>query len=56
MAASGSVRLTRIVTNTGKRIFSVRETLRGVSITIMRSFSVVSSFMIGGWMTGTSAI
>ena len=40
----------------GNRIFSVRLTLRGASITILRSLSVVSSFMMGGWMTGTSAM
>ena len=40
----------------GKMIFSRVPTSRGGFILIKRSFFVVSSFMIGGWMTGTNAI
>ena len=40
----------------GKRIFSVLETWRGVSMMTWRSFSVVRKRMMGGWITGTSAI
>ena len=40
----------------GKMIFSVLLTSRSWSITTMRSFFVVSSFMIGGWMMGTRAM
>ena len=32
------------------------ETGRSCSILILRSFSVVKSFMIGGWIIGTSAM
>ena len=56
MAASGRVRATMMVTMMGKRIFSVLETRRGAVMTILRSFSVVRAFMIGGWITGTSAM
>ena len=40
----------------GKTIFSIFETGRRVSITTARSFLVVSSFMMGGWMMGTRAM
>ena len=55
-AAEGSSRETKIVTMMGKMIFSVLLTSRSCFISIWRSFLVVSSFMMGGWMTGTSAI
>ena len=40
----------------GKRIFSVFDTGRSWRILILRSFSVVSMRMIGGWITGTRAM
>ena len=40
----------------GKRMRSSLETGRSVCILILRSFSVVSARMMGGWMTGTRAI
>jgi hypothetical protein len=40
----------------GNRIFSSLETDLGGFIFICRSFLLVSSFMIGGWITGTRAI
>ncbi len=55
-AAEGTSRATKMVTTMGKMIFSVLETWRRGFMTILRSFSVVSSFMMGGWITGTSAI
>ncbi len=41
---------------TGKIIFSRLETFRGGFMRIKRSSRVVSNRMIGGWMTGTSAM
>ena len=35
---------------------SVLDTSRSCSILILRSLSLVSSFMIGGWIIGTSAM
>ena len=55
-AVVGRSRHTTIVTIIGKRIFSSLDTGRSCSILILRSFSVVKSFMIGGWMIGTSDI
>ena len=40
----------------GKMIRSRRDTCRDGFIRIRRSCLVVSSFMIGGWMTGTRAM
>ena len=40
----------------GKMTFSVLETGRSWVILTLRSFLVVSARMMGGWMTGTSAI
>ena len=40
----------------GKMTFSVLETLRSWVILIFRSFSVVSACMIGGWISGISAM
>ena len=40
----------------GKRIFSSLETGRSCTIFILRSSSVVSRRMIGGWMIGTRAM
>ena len=40
----------------GNIIFSSFDTGRSCSITTIRSFLVVSAFMIGGWMMGTSAM
>ena len=55
-AAEGTSSATKMVTTMGKMIFSFLLTSRRGFITIWRSFSVVSSFMMGGWITGTSAI
>ena len=54
--ASGTMKATISVTATGNMIFSLFVTGRKLSITMARSFFVVSSFIIGGWITGTSAI
>ena len=55
-AAEGTSSATNTVTTTGKKIFSFLLTSRRGRMTIWRSFSVVSAFMMGGWITGTSAI
>ena len=55
-ASGGTNRATKTVTTTGKKIFSFLLTSRRGFITICRSFSVVSAFIIGGWITGTSAM
>ena len=55
-AAEGSSRLTIMVTAMGKMIFSFLETGRSCSITMERSFLVVRARMMGGWITGTSAM
>ena len=47
-AVVGRIIHTTMVTIIGNRIFSSLETGRSCSILILRSFSVVSSFMIGG--------
>ncbi len=55
-AVVGRIITTTIVTIIGKRIFSSFETGLSCSILILRSFSVVRSFIIGGWIIGTSDI
>ena len=55
-AADGSRKETRMVTAIGKTMRSRLETTRSCSMRTMRSFLVVSAFMIGGWMIGTSAM
>ena len=55
-AASGSRKAQSSVIRSGKQIFSSLPTVRSWLILILRSFSVVQSFMIGGWMIGTSAM
>ena len=55
-AVSGISRMTMMDTATGKMIFSSLETARGCSILILRSLSVVSSRMMGGWIIGISAM
>ena len=55
-AALGTSRATNAVTAIGKTIFSFLETVRRASMRIMRSFFVVRPRMMGGWMTGTSAM
>ena len=55
-AVVGRINTTTIVTITGKRIFSSFETGLSCSILIFLSFSVVRSFIIGGWIIGTSDI
>ena len=55
-AEAGRMSEIRMVHMIGKIIFSVRDTCRSCVMTMLRSFFVVSSFMMGGCMTGTSAI
>ena len=55
-AASGRKIEIKMTTITGKMIFSSLETGRSCSITTERSFLVVSAFIMGGWMIGTSAM
>ena len=55
-AASGSRNAQRSVMRTGKQIFSIFGTTRSCFMRILRSASVVQSFMIGGWMIGTRAM
>ena len=55
-AVVGRIVHTTTVTTIGKRIFSSLETGLKFSILMARSFLVVNSFIIGGWMIGTSAI
>ncbi|SCJ53256.1 Uncharacterised protein [uncultured Blautia sp.] len=55
-AAEGTSRATNTVTTMGNTIFSFLETSRRGFITILRSSSVVSSFIMGGWITGTRAM
>ncbi|VGQ13420.1 hypothetical protein SB5544_05187 [Klebsiella variicola] len=55
-AASGSRRATSSNSTAGKRIFSRRLTVRSCTMRIFRSLSLVSAFMIGGWISGTSAM
>ena len=43
-------------TTSGKQIFSIFLTSRSCGILMRRSDFVVRSFMIGGWMIGTSAM
>ena len=45
-----------MVTAIGKMIFSRLDTGRSCSMTMERSFLVVSARMMGGWITGTSAM
>ena len=55
-AVDGRIMQTTMVITIGNRIFSSLDTERSCSILILRSFSVVRSFMTGGWMIGTSDI
>ena len=55
-AVDGSRRTTKIVTMIGKRIFSVLLTGRLCVILILRSSAEVMSFMMGGWISGISAM
>ena len=55
-AVVGRIRHTTMVTIIGNRIFSSLVTGRSCSILIFLSFSVVRSFMIGGWIIGTRDI
>ena len=55
-AVEGRIRQTTTVMIMGKRIFSSFDTGRSCSILIFRSFSVVRSFMTGGWIMGTRDI
>jgi len=45
-----------MVTMMGKMILSVLDTVRSCFITTVRSFLVVSAFIMGGWITGTRAM
>ncbi len=55
-AVVGRIRHTTIVTTMGKRIFSSLDTGRSCPILIFLSSSVVNSFIMGGWIMGTSDI
>ena len=55
-AVVGRIRHTTMVTIIGNRIFSSLDTGRNCAILIFRSCSVVSNFIIGGWIIGTSDI
>ena len=55
-AVVGRIRDTIMVTMIGNRIFSSLDTGRSCPILIFLSSSVVSSFIIGGWIIGTSDI
>ena len=55
-AVDGRIRQTTMVTMMGKSIFSSFDTERSCCIRILRSLSVVSSFIKGGWIIGTNAI
>ncbi|SAQ55449.1 Uncharacterised protein [Klebsiella oxytoca] len=55
-AASGSSSATSSNSTAGKRIFSRLLTVRSCTMRIFLSFSLVSAFIIGGWINGTSAI
>ncbi len=55
-AASGSSRATSMSSTTGKRIFSRLLTVRSCTMRSFRSVSLVSAFIIGGWINGPSAI
>ena len=55
-AASGSRNAHSSSNVSGKRIFSRLVTGRSCCILILRSASVVSSFIMGGWIIGTSAM
>ena len=54
--AEGSSTAQRSSTIKGKQIFSIFFTSRKGGILMRRSSLVVSAFMMGGWMIGTSAI
>ena len=55
-AVVGRISTTTTVTTIGKRIFSSLETGLNCSILTSLSFLVVKSFIIGGWIIGTSDI
>ena len=55
-AVVGKIRTTTTVIIIGNKIFSNLETGLNCSILILRSFSVVSNFIIGGWIIGTNDI
>ena len=55
-AADGSSSATSNNNSSGKMMRSAFDTSRSCTISILRSSSVVSSFMMGGWINGTSAM
>ena len=55
-AADGSNNATSSSNTSGKRMRSAFETSRSCTISILRSASVVSALMMGGWISGTSAM
>ena len=55
-AALGTNRMQSRTTRNTKTIFSLRDTSRNCFILILRSSTVVSARMIGGWMIGTNAM
>ena len=56
LAAEGTSSAVNMVTTIGKTIFSVLETGLSCCMTMRRSFLVVSAFITGGCMSGTSAM
>ena len=54
--AEGLMNVVKRSPTIGKQTFSVLLTVRGAFMWMTRSFCVVSSLMIGGWISGTSAI
>ena len=55
-AVSGMSMITTQETMMGKMTFSALETLRSWPILMTRSFLVVRAFMMGGWISGISAM
>ena len=54
--ASGTTRMQTIITITANTMRSALETGRRAFMRILRSLSLVIRRMIGGWMSGTSAM
>ena len=55
-AAVGNNNATSSNSVSGKRMRSVFDTSRSCTIWILRSDSLVNNFMMGGWISGTSAM
>ncbi len=52
----GEIKVVTTKATSGKMIFSFLDTTLSAFMRIRRSFLVVSSLMIGGWITGTKAM